>query len=80
RDKTLGEGYSKSDIEARILAGKLLRNGGKRNDEETVIATSVMSKNAIRKIDNYLGPYLRIKLTGFQKRRIWIVYRSAHYL
>ena len=80
RDKTLGEGYSKSDIEARILAGKLLRNGGERNDEETVIATSVMSKNTIRKIDNYLGPYLRIKLTGFQKRRIWIVYRSAHYL
>lgn len=80
RDKTLGEGYSRAEIEKRIEEKTQHLEAGDAVDPMTVIRTPVIGRTAMRRYDNYLGPYLRARLTGFQRRRVWIVYCTGHYL
>lgn len=80
RDKTLGEGYSRIEIEQRIMERSQYHDQGSVIDPMAVIRTPVIGRKAMRRYDNYLGPYLRARLTGFQRRRVWIVYCTGHYL
>ena len=70
RDKTLGEGYTKTEITARILY----------KEKEDIRVTSVIDPKKKKYYDTKLKFYLRARLSPIQIRYVRIVYHAGHYL
>lgn len=70
RDRTLGEGYSREEIQARIL----------HKEYEEGKKTSVITSSRLQRYEGRLTPYLRIRLSPFQIHYVKKFNRAAHYL